>query len=201
MSARLGSLKMPKARFFKSGSDFRAWLEKRHARERELLLGFYKKELARGITYAEALDAALAFGWIDGVRKRFSAEAYTIRFTPRKARSIWSAVNIKRAKELDAQGLMAPAGLHAFRERDEKRARLYSYERASAKLDASLEAQLRANGKAAEFFDAQPAGYKRVAIFWVMSAKKQETRERRLDVIIASSAKRKRIDMLKPKSA
>lgn len=189
---------MPKAIFFESGKEFRAWLEARHASESELLVGFYKKELARGISYAEALDAALAFGWIDGVRKRLNAEAYTIRFTPRKARSIWSAVNIKRAKELEAQGLLAPAGLRAFRERDEKRAKLYSYERAAAKLDPGLAAKLRANRKAAEFFDAQPARYKRVAIFWVMSAKKQGTRERRLDVIIASSAKRKRIDMLKP---
>ena len=187
-----------KARFFASVDDFRAWLTERHASEGELLLGFYKKELGRGITYAEALDAALAFGWIDGVRKRLNAEAYTIRFTPRKARSIWSAVNIKRAKELEAAGRMAPAGLRAFHERDEKRARLYSYERAAAKLDAPLEAKLRANRKASEFFDSQPAGYKRVAIFWVMSAKKQETRERRLGVIIASSAKGKRIDMLNP---
>lgn len=191
-------MKMAKARFLGSGEEFRAWLAERHASASELLVGFYKKELACGIRYAEALDAALAFGWIDGVRKRLSADAYTIRFTPRKARSIWSAVNIKRAKELEVAGLMAPAGLRAFRERDEKRAKLYSYERAAAKLDAAMEAALRANGKAAEFFDAQPAGYKRVAIFWVMSAKKEETRERRLNVMIASSAKGKRIDMLKP---
>ncbi|HEU5411975.1 MAG TPA: YdeI/OmpD-associated family protein [Candidatus Acidoferrales bacterium] len=190
---------MAKPRFFTSGEEFRAWLEERHASEGELLLGFYKKELARGISYAEALDAALAFGWIDGVRKRLSAEAYAIRFTPRKARSIWSAVNTKRAKELEAAGLMAAPGLRAFRERDEKRAKLYSYERAAAKLDARLEAVLRENREAATFFDAQPPGYKRLAIFWVMSAKKEETRERRLSVLIASSAKGKRIDMLKPK--
>lgn len=188
---------MTKARFFESGEGFRAWLEERHASESELLLGFYKKELARGISYAEALDAALAFGWIDGVRKRLNAEAYTIRFTPRKARSIWSAVNIKRAKELEAAGRMAPAGLRAFRERDEKRAKLYSYERA-AKLDPGLAAKLRANRNAAEFFDAQPPGYKRLMSFWVMSAKKEETRERRLSALIAKSAKGKRIDMLKP---
>ena len=189
---------MAKAIFFESGKEFRAWLGENHASVGELLLGFYKKELRRGITYAEALDAALAFGWIDGVRKRLSAEAYTIRFTPRKSRSIWSAVNIRRAKELEAAGLMAAAGLQAFCGRDENRAKLYSYERAAAKLDAALDAKLRANRKAADFFDAQPAGYKRVAIFWVMSAKKQETRERRLGAIIASSAKSKRIDMLKP---
>ena len=192
---------MTKARFFESGEGFRAWLEERHASESELLLGFYKKELARGISYAEALDAALAFGWIDGVRKRLNAEAYTIRFTPRKARSIWSAVNIKRAKELEAAGRMAPAGLRAFHERDEKRAKLYSYERAAAKLDPGLAAKLRANRNAAEFFDAQPPGYKRLMSFWVMSAKKEETRERRLSALIAKSAKGKHIDMLKPKSA
>lgn len=193
-------MKATRAKFFASGEEFRAWLGENHASEDELLLGFYKKELARGISYAEALDAALAFGWIDGVRKRQSAEAYTIRFTPRKARSIWSAVNIKRAKELEAAGLMAAPGLRAFRERDEKRAKLYSYERAAAKLDAALKAKLRANRKAADFFDAQPAGYKRVAIFWVTSAKKEETRERRLSTLIASSAKGQRIDMLRPKS-
>lgn len=193
-------MKAIRAKFFAAGEHFRAWLGENCASEGEQLLGFYKKELARGIRYTEALDAALAFGWIDGVRKRLSAEAYTIRFTPRKARSIWSAVNIKRAKELESAGLMAAPGLRAFHERDEKRAKLYSYERAAAKWNAALEAKLKANRKAAMFFDAQPAGYKRVAIFWVMSAKKEETRERRLGVIIASSLKRKRIDMLRPKS-
>src|SRR5690242_14239243 len=183
-------MKMATPKFFQSGEEFRAWLGENHASESELLLGFYRKELARGITYAEALDAALAFGWIDGVRKRLNAEAYTIRFTPRKARSIWSAVNIKRAKELEAAGRMAPAGLRAFRERDEKRAKLYSYERA-AKLDPGLAAKLRANRNAAEFFQAQPPGYKRLMSFWVMSAKRQETRERRMHALIASSAKGK----------
>jgi uncharacterized protein YdeI (YjbR/CyaY-like superfamily) len=188
-----------KPTFFDSAAELHAWLEERHASASELLIGFHRKELRRGISYSEALDAALAFGWIDGVRKRFSAEAYTIRFTPRKPRSTWSAVNIKRAKELEAQGLLRPAGLRAFHGRDEKRAKLYSYERAAAKLDAGLEAKLRANPKAAAFFEAQPAGYKRTAIFWVMSAKKEETRARRLGVIIASSARGKRIDMLKPR--
>lgn len=187
-----------KPMFFASAENFRAWLDDHHATTGELIVGFYRKELRRGISYAEALDAALAYGWIDGVRKRFNEEAYTIRFTPRKRRSIWSAVNIKRATELEAQGLLAAAGLRAFHERDKKRAGLYSYERAAAKLDAASETKLRANRKAAEFFDAQPQGYKRLATFWVMSSKKEETRARRLVHIIECSAKGKRIDMLSP---
>jgi uncharacterized protein YdeI (YjbR/CyaY-like superfamily) len=187
-----------KPRFFRSAAEFRRWLGRCHARERELLVGFYKKELGRGLTYPEALDAALSFGWIDGVRKRFDAEAYTIRFTPRKRESVWSVVNIRRARELIAQGLMQAPGLRAFRERDEKKTRQYSYEREEARLDPALKAALRANRKASFFFDAQPAGYKRTAIFWVMSARREETRARRLAVVIERSASGARIDALKP---
>lgn len=154
-----------KPRFFKSATDFRAWLDKNHATTSELLIGLYKKELCRGITYPEALDEALSFGWIDGVRKRISANAYTIRFTPRKRGSIWSQVNIKRVQ---------------------------------AKLDRALEAILRANKKAASFFDAQPPGYRRTIIFWVMSAKKEETRARRMKHLIENSAKGVRLGLLTP---
>src|SRR5579864_4374383 len=185
-------------RFFKSAVDFRAWLKKNHATASELLIGLYKKELQRGITYPEALDEALSFGWIDGVRKQITANAYTIRFTPRKRGSIWSQVNIRRVQELIASGRMSEPGLRAFQERDQAKARLYSYEREQAKLDRVLEAILRANEKAASFFDAQPPGYKRTAIFWVMSAKKEETRVRRMERLIERSAKGARIDMLSP---
>jgi uncharacterized protein YdeI (YjbR/CyaY-like superfamily) len=161
-------------------------------------VGFYKKELGRGLTYPEALDAALSFGWIDGVRKRLDAKAYTIRFTPRKPGSVWSVVNIRCARELIAQGLMEAPGLRAFRERDEKKTRQYSYEREQARLDPALEAALRANRKASSFFDAQPPGYKRTAIFWVMSAKREETRARRLAIVIERSANGARIDQLNP---
>src|SRR5262249_43488984 len=152
----------------------------------------------RGLTYPEALDAALSFGWIDGVRKRLDAKAYTIRFTPRKRGSVWSMVNIRRAEELIAEGLMKPPGLRAFRERDEQKTRQYSYEREQGKLDPALETALRANRKASSFFDGQPPGYRRTVIFWVMSAKREETRARRLAHLIECSANDCRIDFLKP---
>ena len=187
-----------KPRFFRSAADFRAWLHKNHATTSELLIGLYKKERRRGITYPQALDEALSFGWIDGVRKRIDVNCYTIRFTPRKRGSIWSQVNIKRVQELIASGQMGEVGLRVFRERDKAKARLYSYEREQAKLDRVLEATLRANQKAASFFDAQPPGYRRTIIFWVMSAKKEETRVRRMERLIESSAKGARIDLLSP---
>src|SRR5689334_8280011 len=124
-----------KPTFFKSASEFQRWLQRHHGTERELLVGFHRKELGRGMTYPEALDAALAYGWIDGVRKRLDAESYTIRFTPRKPDSIWSAVNIKRVQELISQGRMKPPGLGAFRERDDRKTRQYSYEREHAQFD------------------------------------------------------------------
>ena len=184
--------------FFSSAAGFRAWLEEHHDAARELLVGFYRKELGRGITYAEALDEALSFGWIDGVRKRFSAEAYTIRFTPRKPGSIWSEINIQRARELTAQGRMKPPGLRVFGERDERQARQYSYERERGSLDPALEAALRANRAASAFFDAQPPGYRKIVTFWVMSAKREETRARRLAHLIECSTGGTRIDLLKP---
>ena len=188
-----------KPAFFKSPTDFRDWLARHHADAGELLVGFYRKESGRGgIAYPEALDAALSFGWIDGVRKRLDAEAYTIRFTPRKPGSTWSAVNIARVGELTSRGLMQPPGLRAFQERDERKTRQYSYEREQAELDPALNAALRTNRKAATFFDAQPPGYRRIATFWVMSAKKEETRTRRLAHLIERSASGARIDLLKP---
>jgi uncharacterized protein YdeI (YjbR/CyaY-like superfamily) len=186
--------------FFQSAAEFRRWLTKHHASAEELLVGIYRKESGRGMTYPEALDEALSFGWIDGVRKRFDAESYTIRFTPRKPRSIWSQVNIRRAKELVALGRMKAPGLRAFEQRDERRAKQYSYEREQARFDPALEAMLRANPKAAAFFDAQPPGYRKIATFWVMSAKREETRARRLGQLIERSERGTRIDLLAPKA-
>ena len=187
-----------KPRFFKSAADFRAWLHKNHVTASELLIGLYKKELRRGITYPEALDEALSFGWIDGVRKRINANSYTIRFTPRKRGSIWSQVNIRRVQELIASQQMSETGLRVFQTRDKAKARLYSYEREQAKLDQVLEARLRANEKAASFFDAQPPGYRRTIIFWITSAKKEETRVRRMKHLIENSAKGVRLGLLTP---
>jgi uncharacterized protein YdeI (YjbR/CyaY-like superfamily) len=186
--------------FFDHPEDFRKWLDRHHDSERELLVGFYRKELGQGISYPEALDEALSFGWIDGVRKRIDAETYTIRFTPRKPGSIWSAVNIHRVEELIAQGKMKPPGLQAFQGRDQRKTRQYSYEREQATLDPEMQALLRENRKASSFFEAQPPGYKRTAIFWVMAAKKQETRARRLAHLIECSSSGTRIDLLKPSS-
>ena len=188
-----------KPAFFESAAHFHAWLSQHHATVRELLVGFYRKDSARpSITYPEALDEALAFGWIDGVRTRVSEDAYTIRFTPRRPASVWSAVNIRRVHELIAGGRMQPSGLAAFGERDERKARQYSYEREHQQLDPELAAKLRTNPKAAAFFEAQPPGYRKVATFWVMSAKKEETRARRFAHLIDRSARGRRIDLLKP---
>ncbi len=185
-------------RFFESPADFRRWLAAHHAPVGELLVGFYKKALGRGLTYPEALDEALSFGWIDGVRKSLDASSYTIRFTPRKKGSVWSAVNIKHVQELTARGLMKPPGLRAFRDRDPQKTRQYSYEREHATLDPGLEMTLRANKKASAFFDAQPPGSRKILTFWVMSAKKEETRLRRLRHFIERAASGSRIDLLKP---
>jgi uncharacterized protein YdeI (YjbR/CyaY-like superfamily) len=185
-------------RFFRSPSDFRRWLDRHHTTAREILVGFYRKEIHRGLGYPDALDEALAFGWIDGVRKRVAANAYSIRFTPRRRGSVWSLVNTRRVRELIARGRMTPAGLRAFNERDEQRTRQYSYERERAKLEPSLEAALRADPKASSFFDAQPPGYQRTAIFWVMSAKLDATRLRRIARLIEVSANGSRLDQLGP---
>jgi uncharacterized protein YdeI (YjbR/CyaY-like superfamily) len=187
-----------KPAFFESPAAFQVWLAKHHDSETELLVGFHKKATGRGITYQEALDEALAHGWIDGVRKRLDDEAYTIRFTPRKPGSFWSVVNTKRVEELIAQRRMKPPGMRAFEQRDQDKTRQYSYERENAKLDPTLEAALRANTKASAFFGAQPPGYRRIVTHWVMSAKKDETRTRRLAHLIERSAQGARIDFMKP---
>ena len=181
--------------FFATPADWRAWLEEHHAGEREVLVGFWKKGSGRpSITWPESVDEALCFGWIDGVRRRIDDESYSIRFTPRKARSIWSAVNIARVAELTEQGRMQPAGLAAFARRSDDRSGIYSYERDDAAvLPEAYERRLRENAAAAEFFDRQPPSYRKVALHWVSSAKKEETRLRRLDQLVAESAQGRRL--------
>jgi uncharacterized protein YdeI (YjbR/CyaY-like superfamily) len=191
-----------KVKFFKSSSQFRAWLEKNHADAPELWLGFYRKSSGKGgITYREALDQALCFGWIDGIRKGLNDVSYTTRFTPRRRKSNWSLVNIDRVRYLRKRRLMTPAGLKAFEERDEAKAIRYSYEQRYPKLDRASEAKFKANSKAWEFFQSQPDSYKRTATWWVMSAKKQETRSRRLATLIEDSEKELRLGMLRRPSA
>jgi uncharacterized protein YdeI (YjbR/CyaY-like superfamily) len=179
-----------KPRFFASPGDFRAWLEAHHQHEKELLVGFHKRKTDRpSITWPESVDEALCFGWIDGVRRSLGPEAYTIRFTPRKPTSIWSAVNVRRVSALTDEGRMRPAGLRAFAARTPERTGVYSFERnRAAVLAPAQEKALRANRKAAAFFDAQPPWYRRTAIHWVISAKREETRERRLVQLITDSA-------------
>ena len=187
--------------FFKSGAAFRAWLDKHGATERELWVGFYKKASGKGgLTYAEAVDAALCFGWIDGVKYRVDESSYMHRFSPRTAGSYWSAVNTKRAKQLIAQGRMKRAGLAAFKARDEQRTRRYSYERDNATLDAASLRALKADRKAYAYFEALPPGMKRVVTHWITSAKREETRARRLAHLIERSRAGKRIDLLRPLS-
>jgi uncharacterized protein YdeI (YjbR/CyaY-like superfamily) len=181
--------------FFPSPGDFRAWLEENHHKQQEQLVGFYKKDSGKpSITWAESVDQALCFGWIDGVRRSLDGSSYTIRFTPRKSGSTWSAINIKRVGELTAAGLMRPAGLKAFEARLAHKSAIYSYEqRQSAEFSAEGRRRFQANKKAWEFFQRQPPGYRRLCTFWVMSAKQDETRMRRLDRLIADSAAGQRI--------
>jgi uncharacterized protein YdeI (YjbR/CyaY-like superfamily) len=176
--------------FFPSPSDFRRWLEAHHDKAQELWVGYYKKDSGKpSITWPESVDEALCFGWIDGVRKSIDETSYKIRFTPRKPGSIWSAVNIKRAGELIELGRLQPAGLDAFHKRKDARSAVYAYEqRETARLEGAYEEQLCANPRAWAFFQAQPPWYQRAASWWVISAKKEETRLKRLATLIEDSA-------------
>jgi len=188
-----------KVRHFKSSADFRNWLEANHATAQELWVGFYKKASGvPSITWPESVDQALCFGWIDGIRKRIDDSTYVIRFSPRKPSSTWSVVNVKRAQELAKEGLMRPAGLKAFEARKANRSGIYSYENRPAALPDSYEQTMRQNNAAWDFFQGQPPSYRRMACWWVLSAKKEETRLRRLNVLIEMSAAGRRMDAMKP---
>lgn len=181
-------------KFFKTPAELRKWFEKDHDKATEQWVGFYKKGSGKpSISWPESVDQALCFGWIDGVRKSIDEESYKIRFTPRKTKSIWSAVNIKRAGELKALGLMHKRGLEAFEKRDEKLAQRYAYEQESVSLDPVYERKLQKNKKAWEFFQSQPPSYRKVAIWWIVRAKQEETRLRRLETLITDSAAGRRI--------
>jgi uncharacterized protein YdeI (YjbR/CyaY-like superfamily) len=186
-------------RFFRSDEDLRAWLEANHDTAREIQIGFYKKGSGRtGITYREAVDQALCFGWIDGVTRSIDDERWTVRFTPRTATSNWSAINAPRVKERTDAGLMRPSGLEVFRRRNRKRTGTYSYENRPLDLDEPYLKTFRKNRRAWEFHRAQPPGYRRTAAWWVMSAKREETRARRLAALIESSERGERISQLSP---
>ncbi len=184
-----------KITFFRSPSTFREWLEQNHADAQELWVGFYRKDSGRpSITWPESVDEALCFGWIDGLRKRIDAESYMIRFTPRRAISYWSIINIGRVEELKRADRMHPAGIKTFEQRAPERSGTYSYEnRKRTKLDKRAEKQIRSSPAAWKFFQAQTLSYRQVIMWWVMSAKKEETRARRLAKLIEYSARGKKL--------
>jgi uncharacterized protein YdeI (YjbR/CyaY-like superfamily) len=187
-----------KPKFFSTPADFRTWLEQYHATADELLVGFHKRGSGRpSITWPESVDQALCFGWIDGVRRSLGDASYCIRFTPRKPGSTWSAINIAKVKDLAAAGLMRPAGTKAFEARSDKKSGIYSYEqRHAAQFTPDFETRFRANSTAWDFFQHQPPGYRKLCTYWVMSAKQEPTRARRLDRLIADSAAHRRIPEL-----
>jgi uncharacterized protein YdeI (YjbR/CyaY-like superfamily) len=198
--ARAKKFQVMKPKFFSTAEKFREWLEKNHATADELLVGFHKKSSGKqSITYPEALDEALCFGWIDGVRRRLDDTSYTTRFTPRRPKSIWSLINIKHVERLKKEGRMRPAGLAAYKSLDPKRVGIYSFENAPKELAAEYEKEFRKNKTAWDYFQSYPPYLKKTVSYWVMSAKKEETRLGRLRYLIESSARRKRVGVL-PKS-
>ena len=181
-------------KFFPKPADFRKWLDKNHASATELWVGFYKKDSTKpSITWPESVDEALCFGWIDGIRKRVDEISYKIRFTPRRRGSIWSAINIKRAQALKNEKRMRPAGLKAFAARMENKSGIYAYEQRTAELPQVYAKFLKNNKAAWDFFQAQAPSYRKLISWYIVSAKKEETRLQRLKKAIAASAKRKRL--------
>jgi uncharacterized protein YdeI (YjbR/CyaY-like superfamily) len=190
-----------KIQFFKSPLDFRKWLEAHHATAPELWVGFYKKSSGQlSITWPESVKEALCFGWIDGVRKTIDQVSYMIRFSPRRPSSVWSTINLRYVEELASKGLMRPAGLKAFEARKENRSGIYSYEQRSPTLPDPYGKALHANKAAWEFFQAQPPSYKKTVSWWIVSAKREETRLKRLAELIEDSANGRAIKQyLRPK--
>jgi uncharacterized protein YdeI (YjbR/CyaY-like superfamily) len=193
--------KTAEATHFLSGQEFRAWLEKNHARAGELWVGFYKKSAGKkGTTYHQALDEALCYGWIDGVRYAVDRVSYKIRFTPRKAHSIWSLVNVRHVERLKKLGKMAEPGWRAFQARERRRTGIYAFEQRRPGLSAKYKRIFRANAAGWKFFSNQAPWYQRTAGYWVSSAKQEETRQRRLQVLIKDSEAGRRLDRLTPKA-
>ena len=184
--------------FFSRPARFRAWLEKHHAKKDELWVGYYRKATGRSsITWPESVEQALCFGWIDGIRKSLDEESYVIRFTPRRTGSIWSARNIETAERLIELGLMMPAGTEAWERRTDSKSRLYSFEQEEVSLGKDRERTFRSNRKAWRHFQSETPGYRRTATWWVISAKREDTRDRRLGILIAESEAGRRIPQLR----
>jgi uncharacterized protein YdeI (YjbR/CyaY-like superfamily) len=183
--------------FFKTPAEFRKWLEKNHDKEQELYVGFHKTKTGKpSMTWAESVDQALCFGWIDAVRKSIDEHSYYIRFTRRKPTSIWSTINVKNVERLIKEKLMTPAGLKAFEARKEKKSGIYSYESERKELPPAYEKKFKANKKAWAFFQSEAAWYRRTAIHLIVSAKQEKTQLSRLDTLIKSSESGKRIKAL-----
>ena len=182
-------------RFFATPADFRQWLDSNHGKCTELWVGYHKTKTGRpSITWAESVDEALCFGWIDGIRKPLDESSYTIRFTPRRKTSVWSAVNIRNVQRLIDVGRMRPAGLAAFQARQKDRCEIYSYEQRPSELPEKFVRTLARNQRAGKFFGAQSPGYRRRVVWWIISAKQESTRMKRLEKLIATSARQKRLE-------
>ncbi|HNX49570.1 MAG TPA: YdeI/OmpD-associated family protein [Thermoanaerobaculaceae bacterium] len=189
-----------KPTFFATPSAFREWLGSHHAEADELWVGFYRKSSGRpSLTWPESVDEALCYGWIDGIRKSLDDLSYTIRFTPRRPGSIWSGVNIERAAALLENGQMQPAGLEAYEARRENKSGLYSYEQRGVELEEPYDRILRQNQAAWSFFQAQPPSYRKAVSWWIVSAKKEETRLKRLERLAAFSVQGRRLPELTPR--
>lgn len=180
--------------FFDDQTKFRDWLTKKHQTATELLVGFYKVGSGKpSMTWPESVDQALCFGWIDGVRKRIDDDSYSVRFTPRKPASIWSAVNIQKIEDLTKAGLMQPAGIAAYEKRTENRSKVYAYENDPSELSPAFEKTFRKNKKAWDFFTSQAPSYQRTIVHWIMRAKQEATQLSRLTKTIEASEQLKRL--------
>ncbi len=185
-------------KFFKTQKDLRSWFEKNHNTLDEIWIGYYKIATGKqSITWSESVDEAICFGWIDGIRKSINDISYMIRFTPRKPNSNWSAVNIEKVKRLTKLELMKPEGIEAYKRRQEHKSKIYSYEQKVVQLEKSYKVKFKENKKAWQFFNEKLApSYRKTSIRWVMSARQEKTRIKRLEILIASSAKGEKIPLL-----
>jgi len=180
--------------FFPNQKAFRAWLQRYHQVEKELLVGYYKVKTDKpSMTWSESVDQALCFGWIDGIRRSIDDERYCIRFTPRKPGSTWSAVNIAKVEALIKSGQMKPAGLALYMKRNKEKTTLYSFENEQKSLPAEMEKDFKKNKEAWEFFTAQPPSYRKTVTFWIVSAKQEKTKVARLEQLIEESKQKRRL--------
>ena len=188
---------LSKPTFFSTQAAFRQWLEKNHEIAGELLVGFYKvKSGKQSMTWSESVDEAICFGWIDGIRRSIDEDSYSIRFTPRKSTSIWSAINIKKVEELTQKKLMHPAGISAFSNRKDHKSRIYSYEKEAEKLPGDFLKKFKSDKNAWAYFQSMAPSYQRTAIHWVMSAKQETTRIKRIHELINDSSAARKIKSL-----